>query len=102
MINYMTRHRNPLRVHTINPVEAKIFGEEQYLNEMKAASPEYILFIDVDSSRLGSRYFGQDYARPIYSWIVQNYEVQKQFGQPPFQGKGFGIQLLKKLSSTKQ
>ena len=96
MINFMTRHRNPLRISAINPVEAKIFGEEQYLNEIKTAFPEYILFIEVDSSRLGARYFGKDYAREIYSWIVQHYEVQKQFGQAPFQGKGFGIQVLRK------
>jgi 4-amino-4-deoxy-L-arabinose transferase-like glycosyltransferase len=102
MINYMTRHHNPLRVHTINPVEARIFGEEQYLNEMKAAFPEYILFLDVDSSRLGAQYFGRDYAQNIYQWIQTHYSLQKQFGQPPFQGRGFGIQLLKKISPTKQ
>ena len=102
MINYMTRNRNPLRIFTINPVEAKIFDEQQYLDEIRAAPPEYILFLDVDSSRLGARYFGKDYAQNIYQWIQTHYSIQKQFGQAPFQGKGFGIQLLRKRSSTEQ
>ncbi len=96
MINYMTRHRNPLRVHTLNPVEAKIFGEQKYLNEIKTALPEYILFLDVDSSRLGAQYFGLDYAQNIHQWIRSNYSLDKQFGSTPFTGKGFGIQILKR------
>jgi 4-amino-4-deoxy-L-arabinose transferase-like glycosyltransferase len=96
MINYMTRRHNPLRVHTLNPVEAEIFGEDQYLEEIKAASPEYILLLDVDSSRLGARFFGKDYAQNIYHWINNNYTLEKQFGETPFTGAGFGIQILRK------
>jgi len=52
--------------------------------------------VDVDSSILGARYFGQDYAQNVYQWIFQNYKLEKQFGAEPFSGQGFGIQLLKK------
>ncbi len=100
MINFMTRHPNPLRYPTFNPGHALLFGEDDYFENLKSVFPDHILLVDVDSSILGARYFGRDYARPIYSWIVQNYEVQKQFGQAPFQGKGFGIQLLRKKSSA--
>lgn len=34
--------------------------------------------------------------------MVQYYEVQKQFGQAPFQGKGFDIQLLRKKFPVEQ
>jgi hypothetical protein len=96
MINYMTRHRNPLRAYTLNPVEAQFFGENQYLNELKTNSPDYILLLDVDSSRLGAQYFGKDYAQSTYRWIRQNYSKDKQFGATPFTGTGFGIQILRK------
>ncbi len=96
MINYMSRHPNPLRIHSLNPVEAHIYGEQQYLDDMKNISPEYVLLVDIEFTILGARYFGQDYAQDIYLWIRKNYSVQKQFGAEPFAGKGFGIQILKR------
>lgn len=96
MINYMSRHPNPLRIHSFNPVEAHIFGEQQYLDEMINISPEYVLLVDIEFTILGARNFGQDYAQDIYLWIRKNYSVQKQFGAQPFTGKGFGIQILKR------
>ncbi len=102
IINYMTRHPNPLRNPTLNPVEADIVREQQYLENMRSVSPPYILLVDTDASFLGARYLGKDYGRNIYQWIQIHYSVEKQFGQAPFQGKGFGIQLLRKKSSAKQ
>jgi len=95
-INYLTRHPNPLRMHGLNPVEAHIFGEEQYLKELKSVSPEYILLVETDFTILGFRYFGKDYAQGIYQWVQEHYAVEKQFGAEPFTGKGFGIQILKR------
>ena len=77
---------NPLRYHTFNPGHAMLFGEDDYFTNLKTVFPNHILLVDVDSSILGHRYFGRDYARPIYSWIAQNYKVQKQFGAVPFSG----------------
>ncbi len=96
MINYMTGHPNPLRHHTFNPGHALLFGEKNYLANLKAISPAHILLVDRDFAPFGRRFFGRDYARQIYSWIVQNYEVQKQFGEIPFSGRGFGIQILRR------
>ena len=96
MINYLTRHPNPLRIHGFNPIEANIFGEKQYLDEIKSVSPQYILLVEVDFTIQGSRYFGQDYAQTIYRWVRENYTLQKQFGAEPFTGEGFGIQILKR------
>ena len=96
MINFMTRQPNPLRYHTFNPGHAMFFGEDDYFTNLKTVFPNHILLVDADSSILGPRYFGRDYAQSIYSWIAQNYEVQKQFGAVPFSGRGFGIQVLRK------
>jgi hypothetical protein len=95
MINFMSRHRNPLRIFAINPVEAKIHGEDNFLDDLKATTPEYILFVDVDSSRLGSQYFGVNYAQDAYSWIRSHYSLEQQFGSTPYTGQGFGVQILK-------
>ncbi|TDJ61376.1 MAG: hypothetical protein E2O42_02765 [Nitrospina sp.] len=96
MINYLSRHPHPLPYLNFNPFTVALIGEQGYLQSLQKTSSPYILLVDVDSSILGARYFGQDYAQDSFQWIQQNYEIEKQFGAEPFSGQGFGIQLLKK------
>ena len=56
----------------------------------------YILLVDREFPEFGFKYFGKDFGADILGWIVQNYFLEKQFGETPFTGKGFGIQILKK------
>jgi len=102
IINFMTRHPNPLYYHTFNPGQAMIRGEDKYFTNLKTVSPNHILLVDTDTSILGVRYFGQDYAKESFRWIQQNYEIEKQFGAVPFSGRGFGIQILKKRSAPSE
>lgn len=96
IINYMARRQNHIRMQTFNPAQAILLGETRYLNELKQSSPDHIILVEVDHSLLGARYFGQDYAKESFQWIQRNYGVQKQFGEVPFSGRGFGIQILKR------
>ncbi len=102
MINFFTKHPNSLVSSTYNPGEALIFSEKKYLSDLKEKSPPYILLLEVDSQILGARYFGQDYAKTIYKWILGNYTLIKQFGETPFTGKGFGIQILKRKENNQK
>jgi 4-amino-4-deoxy-L-arabinose transferase-like glycosyltransferase len=101
MLNYMSRRKSPIRDVNLNPHVWQIVGDEQVLQDLYATSPAYIILVDHDFSYFGLRYFGQDFAVPIYSWITQNYTLEKQIGATPFTGKGFGIQILKRNSDRK-
>jgi len=101
MINYLSRRANPVPILKYNAVEALLIPENIYLKKLKENAPPYILFLELDTSLFGARYFGQDYALTVYQWIVQNYSLEKQFGEVPFTGKGFGIQILKRLDGSK-
>ena len=96
MINYLSRHPHPLPLISFNPYVAALRGDQEYLQSLQKTSSPYILLVDMDSSILGVRYFGQDYARNVYQWIIQNYTLEQQFGAVPFSGRGFGSQILKK------
>ena len=96
MINFMTRRPNPLRYHTFNPGHAMFLERDDYFTNLKTVFPDHILLVDVDSSILGPQYFGKDYAQDIHQWIRDNYSLDQQFGETPFTGNGFGIQILKR------
>ena len=55
-----------------------------------------IVLVNQDFTHLGARFFGRDYARATFQWIVQNYKVEQQIGGPPFFDRYFGIQILKR------
>ena len=96
MLNYLMRHKNPVKLITFDPIHSSLIGEEAFLGYLKKADSFHILLVDRDMSFLGARYFGQDYAQDSFQWIQQNYELEKQFGAEPFSGRGFGIQILRK------
>jgi len=96
MLNYMSRRKSPIITGLYNPGALLLTGESSILNSLKEKDPEYIVLVDQDFAHFGKRYFGRDYARAIFEWIVQNYKVDEQIGARPFSGQGFGIQILKK------
>lgn len=96
MLNYLTRHKNPVKLITFNPLHSSLIGEDTFLGYLKDAQPSYIVLVERDMSLIGARYFGQDYAQESFRWIQRNYFVQKQFGEVPFSGRGFGIQILRR------
>ena len=62
---------------------------------LERSPPPYILLVDQEFPELGFKYFGKDFGADIMDWIVQNYSLEKQFGETPFTSQGFGIQILK-------
>ena len=98
MINYLSRHPHPLPILNFNPYNVTLFGEESYLKSLQNASSPYILLVHGDTGILmkGKRFFGKDYGGKAFSWIMQNYTLEQQFGETPFSKNGFGIQILKR------
>lgn len=98
MLNYMSRRRSPIPTTKLNPVELLMTGESTVLNSLKNNNPDFIILVDHDFAHLGAQFFGRDYAKATYKWIIQNYKVTQQIGARPFSNQGFGIQILKRKS----
>ena len=98
MMNYMSRRGNPVTTGLLNPHVMLLVGESSILIPLKNNAPDYIVLVEQDFAHLGARYFGRDYARATFAWIVQNYQVAQQIGERPFSDQGFGIQILKRKS----
>ncbi|MEE9498750.1 MAG: glycosyltransferase family 39 protein [Nitrospinaceae bacterium] len=101
MLNYMARRKSPIKDVNLNPSVWLIVGDDPVLQELKTSSPPYIILVDRKFSYFGYPYFGKDYGKPIYAWVLDHYSLEKQIGEAPFTGKGFGIQILKRNSHRK-
>lgn len=98
ILNYISRKRSPSLIGNLDPGILLLTGEGPILQSLQENPPDYIVLVDQDFAHLGSRYFGRDYARATFQWILQNYEVAQQFGERPFSNQGFGIQIRKKIT----
>ena len=103
MINYLSRHPNPIPLLNLNPYNAAMFGEQSYLESLQQSASPYILLMHNDAGKLtwGKGVFGKDYSQLTFTWIMQNYTLEQQFGAEPFSSEEFGIQLLRKNSLVK-
>ncbi len=99
MLNYLSRHPNPFPFIFFTPPEVHFFGEESYLKRLQSRPPPYIAFVEMDHSWLGAPYFGRDYARDLYAWVMENYQQDALFGELPFSGKGYGVRIMKHSSA---
>ena len=97
MLNYLTRRRNPARYGNFNPQQLDLFGESNVRESLDATRPDLIAFVHRDTSEYGPRFFGKDYGRELYGWVLQNYvEVRPPIGAVPFQGFPAGIMFYRR------
>ena len=102
LLNYLARRRHPIPDIEFSSGIWILLGESSMLNSLKQSRPPYIIFISRDFSSFGPRIFGKDYAQNTLAWILNHYTLEKQFGQDPLSGTGFGIQILKRSDHSKQ
>ncbi|MBI9076556.1 MAG: hypothetical protein JEZ02_14210 [Desulfatibacillum sp.] len=95
IFNYLGRIPNSTPYITVLPPEMIIFGENNIVSSYKEAPPDFILFVHHDNIEYGFRYFGRDYGKELFAWIMGNYEEVAGLGPRPFQGSEGGFLLLK-------
>ena len=97
MINYLARRVAPTPYVNFNPPDLLLFGEENMLQALRRHPPDYILIVHKQTSEFGVKFFGHDYGRAIYQWIVEHYrpqEVPIDLGPLPLRDDRFGIRLM--------
>ena len=95
LYNYLARRDNPTPYYDFKPTPVHIWGK-LYLDSLKKNKPDYIVLTERDTSDIGERYFGRDYALDLYSWIKDNYKVVYQIGSP-LTGAGYGVSISKRI-----
>lgn len=98
MFNYLTRRESPSPYTAFLPTFFSVFHGD-ILESLQEEPPDFILLVERSTSEYGYRYFGIDYAAEVLDWIKENYVEISQMGRRPFSGEGFGIVLMKRISS---
>lgn len=95
-INFFSGRSTPLRYYTFLPPDVKTIGETRMIAEIKFSKLDYAVLVSRDTTEYGYPVFGIDYAKDILAYILQNYEIVKEFGPSPLKGTDFGIIVFKR------
>jgi hypothetical protein len=97
MLNYLVRRAASTPHHSFMPPELIIYGEHRILDDFRRAPPDYIAVVHKDTTEYGFPFFGQDYGRDLYAWVMSHYSRVRLIGDPPLrEGTDFGIDILKR------
>lgn len=100
MLNFLLRRDSPLRVVNLMPPELLAFGEEDVLQSLQTAPPDFVLLVHKDTSEYGYPLFGTDlrYGLRILTWVKAHYRSRRVIGRNPLSDSGFGIEILERRS----
>jgi len=100
LLNYLARKKNTIDSISYNPGTWKLLGEQRVLKDLQATPPTYIAIVYHDFLEFDTRFFGKDFGKDIYQWILKDYDSFKLIGKDPMKGEGFGIHLYKLKTSA--
>lgn len=83
-VNVLAERKSDNKFYSLIPLYIETFGEELILKRFEFTKPEYIVISNIDTSSYYYTHFGTDYADEIYSYIVNNYNKEVQFGEGLF------------------
>ncbi|MCH7866520.1 MAG: hypothetical protein IH881_02410 [Myxococcales bacterium] len=97
MLNYLTRRVNPTPYINFMPPEMLLYGETEIIEAFKSSPPDYVVFMHKNTRLYGYEFFGRDYGRRLYRWVLFNYNLVQRIGPKPFEkGAGFGITIYER------
>jgi hypothetical protein len=73
MINYLARRPSSIPYIVQMPPEVIMFSQKKILDSFRAAPPDYVVYLDTETSEYGVAGYSVDFAKPMFDWIEQNY-----------------------------
>ena len=75
-INILSGRESDNKFYSLIPMNVEGFGEELISKRIEITKPEYIVINNYDTSAYYFKNFGKDYAREIFKYIENNYELK--------------------------
>jgi hypothetical protein len=101
-LNYWLKRKNPSRFNLFLPSEFDAFGTDNILDDIRANPPDYVVLMDRDHRQFGVSPFGEDprFGRSLMQWVDAHYQREGAIGPEPFEGRGFGIAILRRTDAN--
>ena len=101
-LNYLSRRASSIPYIYFMPSDMVMYGEDRVLQSFRSTPPDFVALVQHDSSDFGPRFFGRDYAKPLYEAIRERYRPIALVGDVPFESERFGIELLRRIEPSPQ
>jgi hypothetical protein len=98
IVNYWLRRTNPSRYHLFLPAELAAYGSDAVLADVRAHPPDLVVLLTRRHREFGVGPFGSDprFGRDLLAFVRANYVPVAAIGDPPFAGRGFGAEVLRR------
>ena len=91
-VNVMSGRKSDNKFYSLIPLYIETFGEPLIIQRFEHTKPDYIIINNYDTSSYYYSYFGMDYARDIFNYVMKNYEKQARIGD------GLSFVVFKRIS----
>lgn len=96
-INFLTQRRNPLYYYSYMPPDFSQKGiEEDVIQDLRRNHVDYIVLLSRSLNEYQMRVFGTDYAKKLWQYIQEFYELDQQFGPFPYTSPHFGVAVFRR------
>lgn len=95
-INFFSRRDTPLPYLHFLPPALKSIGEDKIIHLLDRYKIDYIVITGRRADEYGYPFFGIDYGKELYLWVIENYKLVKQAGYYPFTSENFGAAIYKR------
>jgi hypothetical protein len=95
-INFFSNRQNPSPYLYLGPDSFKIYNEDNIIRDLRSAGVDYFVLVTRSTEEHGLAFFGIDYAKMLYKWILHDYELVQQYGPYPFTSREFGVAIFKR------
>ncbi|KHK02545.1 glycosyltransferase family 39 protein [Desulfovibrio sp. TomC] len=99
MLNFLTGRANPNRYVNLVLWDYMAGLSQNILAIYEAAPPDWIVFMQRDTTEFGYDFFCRGYGQDLCRWIGQEYEEVAVFGARPLVDNRFGLLLLRRKPS---
>ena len=96
-INFLSKRENPLYYYQYLPLDlVRESVEDDIIKDIEYKKIDYIVINQRNTGEYGYVAFGYDYGKKIYGYIVNNYNLYKQYGSFSFSVQDYGIAVFKR------
>ena len=94
MINFLTGHESNNRFYSLTPNFVETF-EDKIIEDIKLKQHDYVFITNQETVDYGFAFFGKNYGKSIYSYILNNYELVEKIEIPDMLVEHLWVEIYK-------
>jgi len=72
MLNFLSGRASSIPFIVQMPPEVIMFSQQRILESLQRSAPDYVVYLDTETSEYGTTGYAADFGRPMFQWILEN------------------------------